>query len=119
MLVASFRNPPLTCTNKNGKNIFFCYLTVKPRETSIRFSQNPVKLGDSFTIKCESRGFPEPSYAITLNGTTTVSAEKTYTIQKVMWNDTGTYECTATNTRGSDLVSALLDVTSKLKVNAL
>ena len=64
-------------------------------------------------MKCKSRGFPEPSYTITRNRTTTVSTEKTYTIHKVGWNDTGTYKCTATNERGSDWASDVLDAGKK------
>ncbi len=91
----------------------FCSFTVKPKVTSIEFAQNPAKLGKSVTIKCKSLGFPEPSYTITLNGTATVSIEKTYTIPIVGWNDTGTYNCTATNERGSDWAADFLDVTGK------
>ncbi len=64
-------------------------------------------------MKCKSRGFPEPSYTITLNGTKTVSTEETYTINEVKWNDIGTYNCTATNEHGSDSAAEFLDVASK------
>ena len=98
---------------------FSFYFTAKPEKTTINFSQNPAKLGNSVIIKCESRGFPEPSYTITLNGTKIVSTEKTYNITEVKWNNTGGYECTATNKLGSDSASEFLDVTSKKTICAL
>jgi hypothetical protein len=107
--------------NKND-NIVSFHFTAEPNGTTIKFSQNPVRLGDSVTIKCESRGFPGPNYTITLNGTIPVSAEKMYTIDKVKWNDSGIYNCTATNTLGSDLGSGFLDVfvtAGKIKINTL
>jgi hypothetical protein len=92
-----------------------CSFTVKPKDTVIGFSQNPVELNNSVTIKCESRGFPPPSYKITLNDTKTVSSDKTHTIHNVKLNDAGTYTCTATNTNGSDSDSMFLVVTGKMK----
>ena len=87
---------------------------VKPKETAIKFSQNPATLGNSVAIKCVSRGFPEPSYTITHNGTI-VSTYPVYTIAKVKWNDIGIYSCTARNTLGSDSDVDFLHVTGKIR----
>ena len=96
-----------------------CYLTVKPKNASIKFSQNPAVLDTSVTIKCEPRGFPEPSYTITVNASIIVAngSGGMRTIGKVKWNDTGLYCCTAANKLGSDLAFGFLRVTGKIKMN--
>jgi hypothetical protein len=95
------------------------YLTVKPKKTYIKFSQNPAVLDTSVTITCESRGFPEPIYTITVNATIIVAygSERIRTIGKVKWNDTGLYCCTTSNELGSDLDFEFLRVTGKIEMN--
>mgnify|MGYP002803380142 CR=1 FL=1 len=97
---------------KDNKTIVV-QVNFKPKDTSITFSQNPAKLGNSVTIKCDSRGFPPTNYTIILNGTKTVSFREMHIISKMMWNDTGTYNCTASNAFGSDSDSNFLNFTTE------
>jgi hypothetical protein len=76
---------------------------------------NPAILGQSFTITCNSRGFPEPSYTISHNGTHFINA-KTHDINNVVWSDAGEYECKAGNERGNDTASEVLKVTGKILI---
>ncbi|CAB3986932.1 B-cell receptor CD22-like isoform X1 [Paramuricea clavata] len=83
-----------------------------PKDTSIELKPNPAILGRSFTITCNSRGFPEPSYTISHNGSHLINA-KTYTDNDVAWTDAGVYECNAGNERGNDTASEVLKVTER------
>jgi hypothetical protein len=90
----------------------FCSVTVGPKDASIELEPNPATLGRSFTITCNSRGFPEPSYTISHNGTRLINA-KTHPVNDVMWTDAGEYECNAGNERGNDSASDVLEITGK------
>ncbi|CAB3998863.1 B-cell receptor CD22-like isoform X2 [Paramuricea clavata] len=83
-----------------------------PKDTSIELKPNPAILGRSFTITCNSRGFPEPSYTISHNGTRFINA-KTHDINNVVWTDAGEYECNAGNEHGNDTASEVLKVTKR------
>ena len=60
-------------------------------------------------IRCESDGFPEPSFTITHNGTE-ISNETKHIILVVKWDDAGTYKCIARNELGRDSDSGNLTV---------
>ena len=75
-------------------------------------------MGQSFTITCNSSGFPELSYTISHNGTHLINA-KTYTDNDVVWSDAGEYECNARNERGNDTASEVLKVTGKILIQCL
>ena len=60
-------------------------------------------------IRCESDGFPEPSYTIIHNGTE-VSNETKHTILVVKSGDEGIYKCIARNELGNDSSYANLTV---------
>jgi hypothetical protein len=96
----------------------FCSFTVKPKDASIELKPNPAILGRSFTITCNSRGFPEPGYTISHNGTRLINA-KTHPVNDVMWTDAGEYECNAGNEHGNDSASDVLKVTGKILIQFL
>ena len=70
-------------------------ITDKPK-TDVTFTNNPVTVGKSVIIICESDGLPAPSHVITHNGTI-ISTGRTYTIPEVNWTHAGKYECRAMN----------------------
>jgi hypothetical protein len=67
-------------------------------------------------MTCNSRGFPEPSYTISHNGTLYLINAKTHDINNVVWSDAGVYECNAGNERGNDTASEVLKVTGKILI---
>ena len=73
-----------------------------------------MQVGGSVTITCTSRGFPEPKYNITHNGTE-VSTEKTYIVPMVEWKHAGTYKCFVWNILGNDSDSDYLIVKGKIR----
>jgi hypothetical protein len=89
------------------------FFTVKPKDTSIEFTQNPAIFGRSVTIMCKSRGFPGPlSYTIFHNDTPLIN-EKMYTTI-VAWSDAGTYKCFGEDEHGNYSASGFLNVKGKL-----
>ena len=95
------------------------FFPAKPEKTSITFEPKEPKIGESVNITCTSIGVPEPRYSIIHNDTIqiiTYSTEKMYTINNVQWNDTGKYECVATNELGDDSAFDDLKISGKLNV---
>ncbi|CAB4036755.1 B-cell receptor CD22-like isoform X1, partial [Paramuricea clavata] len=85
------------------------YRKFKPENTKITLTLERAGVGRSFTVTCNSRGVPEPSYNLTHNGTK-ISTNKTYTKDNVQYSDAGTYKCIVWNKLGSDSASANLTV---------
>ena len=87
-----------------------------------------VTAGLSFTLTCNATGYPIPSIEWTLNGTsytirnssvTTITVTEglrsntsDITVTNAMTDDTGVYECIATNRVGTDMQNATVTVQS-------
>ena len=87
-----------------------------------------VTAGDSFTLTCNATGYPVPSIEWTLNGTSYVirnssvtiitvveglrSNTSVLTVSNAMTNDTGIYQCIATNVVNNDTQDANVTVQS-------
>ena len=86
-----------------------------------------VTAGQSFTVTCNATGYPIPSIEWTLNGTfyiidppfTTITVTEglrsntsILVVSDAMTNDTGIYQCTATNVVNSDTQDATIIVQS-------
>ena len=94
------------------------FLTDKPEETSITFFPDRAVLGEQVVITCNADGQPKPRYVLFHNDTaiTGVRYEKKFTISPLMWNHTGTYNCTAINSLGRNSTSRFLNVISEGKI---
>ena len=87
-----------------------------------------VTAGEPFTLTCSATGYPVSSIEWTLNGTTYIVADLPFiiisiieglrsnssvlTISDPMTNDTGTYQCIATNVVNTDTQDANVTVQS-------
>ena len=87
-----------------------------------------VTAGQSFILTCQATGYPVPSIEWTLNGTTYIIADHPVTIINIveglrsntsvlvvsnaMVNDTGIYQCIATNVVNNDTQDAYVTVQS-------
>ena len=87
-----------------------------------------VTAGSSFMLVCNATGYPVPSIEWTLNGTsytirdssvTTITVTEglrsntsDITVTNAMTNDTGVYECIATNRVDTDMQNATVTVQS-------
>ena len=87
-----------------------------------------VTAGEQFMLTCNTTGYPAPSIEWTLNGTsyiirnpsvTTITlteglqfTNSVITVTNAMTNDTGLYECVATNVVDTDMQSATVTVQS-------
>ncbi|XP_028399371.1 uncharacterized protein LOC114522818 [Dendronephthya gigantea] len=88
------------------------FFSVKPMNTVIKFSKNPVVINETITITCTSEGFPEPIYTLHHNGEV-VSTGMPNTISQVKWKNAGRYKCIAANTFGKDSDFKILSVTEE------
>ena len=90
----------------------------KPTQPVITLpDKNLAFVGKKFTITCFANGLPEPSYAITHNGTLISSNEATYS-NFAKWDDAGIYTCNATNKLGTNSSCATLIVQGKIRAHA-
>ena len=86
-----------------------------------------VTAGQPFTLTCNATGYPVPSIEWTLNGTSYVidpsvatitpmeglrSNTSVLAVSNAMVNDTGTYQCIATNVVNTDTQDATVTVQS-------
>ena len=86
-----------------------------------------VTAGDSFILTCNATGYPVPSIEWTLNGTSYIidpsvatitpmerlrSNTSVLTVSNAMVNDTGIYQCVATNVVNNDTQDANVTVQS-------
>ena len=101
------------------------HITVGPVIVTSPQTQN-VTAGQSFTLTCNATGYPVPSIEWTLNGTsyviknssaTTVNATEELSfivsvleVSNAMINDTGMYQCKATNVVNNDTQNANITV---------
>jgi hypothetical protein len=90
------------------KRCFF--FAAKPYDTSITFNPQPVMVGDSVEIKCDSKGVPDPHSVIMRSGRK-ISTGKSYIILQVNQSHEGPYTCFAINALGNDSVTENLTVT--------
>ena len=91
-----------------------------------------VTAGESFTLLCNATGYPVPSIEWTLNGTSYIiedpsiatimpleglrSNSSNLTVTSAMTNDTGIYECVATNVVNNDTQDANVTVQSEFSM---
>ena len=103
------------------------FITVGPVIETGPQTQN-VTAGQSFVLTCSATGYPVPSIEWTLNGTTYIVADLPFiiisiieglrsnssvlTISDPMTNDTGIYQCIATNVVNNDTQDANVTVQS-------
>ena len=94
-----------------------------------------VTAGESFTLMCNATGYPVPSIEWTLNGTSYIirnpsiatimpterlrSNNSNLTVTGAMTNDTGIYECIATNVVNNDTQDADVTVQSEFSFNVV
>ena len=87
-----------------------------------------ITAGQSFALRCSATGYPVPSIEWTLNGTTYIIADPPFIIITIieglrsnssvlvvsdaMVNDTGMYQCMATNVVNNDTQDANVTVQS-------
>ena len=87
-----------------------------------------VTAGQSFVLTCRATGYPVPSIEWTLNGTVNIIADPPVTkiniveglwfntsilvVSNAMVNDTGMYQCIATNVVNNDTQDATVTVQS-------
>ena len=92
------------------------FFAVKPNNTNISLIPQPVILGGSVEIKCDSVGVPEPHFIINgPNGKLNVTG-KSHTIEDVEKSDEGSYTCVATNALGNDSATDNLTVTGEVEI---
>ena len=91
-----------------------------------------VTAGESFTLLCNATGYPVPSIEWTLNGTSYIiedpsivtimpteglrSNSSNLTITSAMTNDTGIYDCVASNVVNNDTQDADVTVQSEFSL---
>ena len=111
-------------------NLFLCYpnlfLAVAPAIVTSPQTQN-VTAGQSFSLTCNATGYPVPSIEWTLNGTSYIidpsvstitpteglrSNTSVLVVRNAMVNDTGIYQCIATNVVSNDTQDANVTVQS-------
>jgi len=84
-----------------------------------------VTAGQNFTLTCNATGYPVPSIEWTLNGTSYIRDSSVTTVMEMLRsltsiimvndatvNDTGVYQCIATNVAGNDTQNATVTVQS-------
>ena len=109
---------------------FLCYLYVFLAVATVIVTSQQIQnvtAGESFTLTCNATGYPVPSIEWTLNGTSHIT-DSLFTIILIidglrfnaamlivinaMVNDTGIYQCIATNVVKTDTKDAYVTVQS-------
>ena len=107
--------------------VLLCFTVVAPMIVTGPQTQN-VTAGKQFMLTCNATSYPAPSIEWTLNGTSYVTRDPSVTtitlteglqftnsvitVTNAMTNDTGIYECVATNVVDTDMQSATVTVQS-------
>ena len=97
------------------------YRSYRPRLVDSHSGTIKVQLGESVVIFCRHEGFPKPSLTWTRNGDLVAPDNRirienngVLVISKILLNDSGTYECTATNVVGADSKNVTLTAQSEV-----
>ena len=126
----TFYNCACCCTFLNLRLVYFCvifvFLAVATVIVTGPQTQN-VTAGQSFNLICNATGYPVPSIEWTLNGTSYIidpsvatitpteglrSNSSVLLVSNAMVNDTGIYQCIATNVVNTDTQEATVTVQS-------
>ena len=106
--------------------MYYCIFAVAPEIVTGPHTQN-VTAGQSFILRCSATGYPVPSIEWTLNGTVNIinspvtiitiveglrSNTSVLAVSNAMTDDTGIYQCIATNVVNNDTQDANVTVQS-------
>ncbi|XP_068734046.1 fibroblast growth factor receptor 3-like isoform X2 [Montipora capricornis] len=117
--ISKSRADRYSCSGTNSvgegqKKSVFLNVRYAPQAVTVTATTPEVKEGQSVTLRCQSDGFPSPSFSWRFNGNTINGAlNNEFLVANAEVKDAGNYTCIATNIRGSKQFTRMVNVRYK------